>query len=86
MAISPHAADFQGSFSLFFSFLSFKTALIFPKVVSREKTFSNFFVFGGSKRLDSSLTGGESTKRSQGKEDVGAVRKDDAFSLRNISP
>ena len=49
-----------------------------------EKVFSEFPVFGGSIRLDSSLTGGGSTKSSKGEEAVDTERKDDAFSLRSI--
>ena len=50
------------------------------------KSFFFFLVSGGSKRLDSSLTGGGNIERSKGKETVDAERKDDAFSLRSISP
>ena len=49
MALLPHALDFRGFFLWIFSFLSFKTGGFFPKVVSREKSFSNFFCLGGSK-------------------------------------
>lgn len=52
----------------------------------RGKSFSEFPVFEGSIRLDSSLTGGGSTKSSKGEEAVDTERKDDAFSLHGISP
>ena len=48
------------------------------------KSFSEIPVSGGSKRLDSLLTGGGNIDRSKGMEAVDAERKDDAFSLRSI--
>jgi len=51
-----------------------------------EKVFSEFPVFGGSIRLDSSLTGGGSTKSSKGEEAMDTERKDEAFFLHCISP
>ena len=50
------------------------------------KSFSEFPVFGGSIRLDSSLTGGGSTKSSKGEEAMDTERKDEAFFLHCISP
>ena len=49
-----------------------------------EKVFSEFPVFGGSIRLDSSLTGGGRHKIIPGKEAMDAVGKDDSLSLRSI--
>ena len=40
----------SGLFSLFFSFLSFKTALIFPKGVRGEKSF-RIFLFSGVRKI-----------------------------------
>jgi len=74
---------FRAFFFVFqFSFVQNGTYL--SKGSEQRKKFSNFLVFGGSKRLDSSLTGGGSTKGSKGKEDVDAVGKDDSLSFRSI--
>ena len=72
------------AFFFVFRFSFVQNGLDFSKGCEGRKKFSNFLVFGGSKRLDSSLTGGGSTKGSKGKEDVDAVGKDDSLSLRSI--
>ena len=48
------------------------------------KSFSEIPVSGGSKRLDSSLTGGGNIERSKGKEGVNAVSEAIVCSLRSI--